>query len=82
MESEALEFLEAALRELMTNPDQPRKIVLAYINDEGVSISYKSCNYQDLQLIGQECINEGTMRLIALNEDRLQQLRDEADEQE
>lgn len=72
-----MEFLEAALKDLMTNPNKPSKVVLAYIDEEGVSISYKSCNYADLQRVGLECINEGTMRLIALNEDRLEHFRNE-----
>lgn len=74
------EFLEAVLRELMENPDQPRKIAVLYINGEGVNIRYKSCNYVDLQQMGQELINEGTLRLIALNEDKMQRIRDEAEE--
>ena len=77
--NENTQFLEEALRELMENPDQPRKIALAYINNEGVNLSYKSCTYADLQQIGQELINEGTLRLVALNEERMQQIRDEAE---
>lgn len=77
--NENTQFLEAALRELMQNPDQPRKIALVYINSEGVNLSYKSCTYSDLQYMGQELVNEGTLKLVALSEDRLQKLRDEAE---
>lgn len=77
--NENTRFLEGALRDLLENPDQPRKIALAYINSEGVNLSYKSCTYSDLQQIGQELINEGMMRLGTLNEDRMQQIRDEAE---
>lgn len=80
--NENTRFLEAALRELMENPDRPRKIALVYINSEGVNISYKSCTYADLQQMGQELINEGTLRLVALNKEKMQQIRDEAEAEE
>lgn len=77
--NENTQFLEAALRDLMENPNQPRKIALVYINSEGVNLSYKSCTYSDLQQMGLELIDEGMMRLIALNEERMQRIRDEAE---
>ncbi len=71
-----LEFLEAALRD--TLEQNPQKIVVAYLNaDDGVTFSYHQCSYADLQHIGQEIMNEGTLRLIANSEERLQELKDE-----
>lgn len=73
-----MEFLEAALKDTLEN--NPKKVVVAYLDDDNsVTISYHQCSYADLQHIGQEMMNEGTLRLIANSEDRLQELKDEED---
>lgn len=79
--SETTQFLEAVLRTLLGGEVQTRKIVLAYIdNDFKVGISYLNCNYAELQQVGQELINEGMIRLIALEDERIQKIRDEKNE--
>lgn len=71
-----LEFLEAALKDSMEH--KPKRVVVAYLDEDNeVTFSYHQCSYADLQHIGQEMINEGTMRLIANSEERMQELKDE-----
>ena len=71
-----MEFLEATLKDTLEN--SPKKVVVAYLDDDNdVTFSYHQCSYTDLQHIGQEMINEGTLRLVANSEDRLQELKDE-----
>lgn len=55
-----LEFLEAALKDALES--NPQKIVVAFLSDDGVTVSYHKCNYADLQRIGQEVMNEGMFR--------------------
>lgn len=75
-----MEFLEAVLKDTLES--SPKEVVVAYLDDNGdVKIAYHKCNYADLQHIGQEILNEGIMRLIAKNEDRMQELRDEDTEE-
>lgn len=74
-----MEFLEAALKDTLEN--NPKKVVVAYLDDDNsVTFSYHQCSYADLQHIGQEMMNEGTLRLIANSEDRLQELKDEEED--
>lgn len=76
-----MEFLEAALQD--TLEANPKKVVIAYLDEDGSThISYCRCSYEDLQHMGMELINEGTMRLIANNEDRMQELKDEDETEE
>lgn len=71
-----LEFLEAALKDTLEH--NPKRVVVAYLDEDNeVTFSYHQCSYADLQHIGQEMINEGTMRLIANSEERMQELKDE-----
>ncbi len=75
-----MEFLEAAVGDVMKK--DPKKIVVAYLDDEdATAINYYRCTYADLQHIGQELINEGTIRLVAANEDRIRELRDSTREE-
>lgn len=78
---ELLEFLEAALRD--TIEFNPKKVVVSYIDEnDGIVLSYSRCGYADLQRIGQEFINEGTLMLIAQNEERIEQLKEELEEED
>lgn len=77
-DTELTRFLEAALKSLFEDKEQPCKVVLAYITKEGVNMSYKNCSYMDLQYIGQELINHGLLRFIAYNDDKMQRFREEA----
>jgi len=76
-----MEFLEEALKDTLEK--NPKKVVVAYLDDDnGVTFSYHQCSYADLQHIGQEMINEGTLRLIAYNEDRIKELQEEMEEED
>lgn len=48
----------------------------------GVTLAYFDCAYDDLQHIGMEMINEGTLQLIARNADTIHEIMDEYEEEE
>lgn len=81
--TEQQEFLEKALQHMVNRSPIPHKIVVAWIDqNDGVGFSYLNCNYSDLQHIGQEMINEGTMRLIAQNRPRMEELEAETESED
>lgn len=80
-DQEQLEFLEYAVRDLMEQEKIPKRIVIAYMNeDDSVTFSYHKCNYSHLQKIGQEMINEGTLQLVAENKDRIKEFEKDLEE--
>lgn len=80
-DQEQLEFLESAVRDFMEQEKMPKRIVLAYMDeDNSVTFSYHQCNYSDLQRIGQEMINESILRLVAGNKDRIKEIEEDLEE--
>lgn len=74
------EFLEKALQHMVDRSPIPERIVIAWLDETfSVGFSYLNCNYADLQHIGQEMINKGTMRLIAQNRPRMEELEAETE---
>lgn len=74
-------FLEDSLKDAIEN--NPKKVIVAYLDkDDAVVFSYNQCNYRDLQHIGQELINEGTLRLISESEDRIEEFKNEPEQEQ
>ncbi len=73
-----MEFLEFKVKDILEQ--KPKKIAIAYLSEDNtITLSYRQCTYVDLQRIGQEMINEGTLHLIAGSKNRIESLIDEYD---
>lgn len=80
---EVVDLITEMLTDYQSQEEENLPMLAGFIDNKGnVHFGYLNCNYNDLYLVSAAANDEAILRMLAVNQDRLQRFIDEADSED